>query len=187
MAHEAMAGVLLKELIERCMESWDLAVGNPQLEAERIRQPDQPGSRPERVGQRFAVCPASRHSVSNRQSARGEPDPRPTKGASSVNPTPPRKVDNGAKRLEQIFTLLNPRRREGLDAFVAKSHESLNQLAETAMSATAEVLEATGCTSREQRAPERPSLHFNRSETEPDQGSAIAVSLFLTSACRRDP
>ncbi len=136
---------LLKELIERCMESQDLAVGAiPRIGSGVVfgnltsQEADQSGWAND---SRFALfrdtlCP-------NRQPSKNEANQilARLRALLQANPTPPKKVDNGAKRLEQIFKLLNPRRRvSGLDAFVAKSHESLNQLAETAMSATAEVL-----------------------------------------------
>jgi hypothetical protein len=56
---------------------------------------------------------------------------------------PERRTDNSAPRLDAIKDLLAPTRRiTGLAAFVDDSHRRLNQLAETAMDAKAEMLEA---------------------------------------------
>jgi len=58
-----------------------------------------------------------------------------------ANPIPTRTPDNSPVRLNQTQVLLAPSRRvTGLAAFVADSHEHLNQLAETAMSEKASVL-----------------------------------------------
>jgi hypothetical protein len=60
-----------------------------------------------------------------------------------ANTIPDRQTDNSAPRLGQVERLLAPTRKvSGLAAFVADSHEGLNQLAEAAMSAKADVLTA---------------------------------------------
>ena len=95
-----------------------------------------------------------------------------------ANTIPERQTDNSAPRLAQLHQLLAPTRRvSGLAAFVADSHEALNQLAEAAMSAKADVLTAnslyvegaagTGKTVlalqlglQRSRSAERPSLYI---------------------------
>ena len=136
---------LLKQLIERCMREQALATGAiPRVGSGVVfgnltsQEADQSGWTHDSrfVLFRDTLCPSTQPSHDEAVRILGR-----LKTLLLANPSPPRKADNGFRRVEQVFQLLNPRRRvTGLGAFVAKSHESLNQLAETAMSAKAEAI-----------------------------------------------
>lgn len=58
-----------------------------------------------------------------------------------ANAIPDRSTDNRSERLKSVYRILAPTRRvKGLAAFVLDAHDTLDQLAETAMSSKAEVI-----------------------------------------------